>query len=118
MEFKAIKPPLSKVAFTPLFTYWVIRVKMPLRFIDDRYISPGDHCARIFPKRGVVLLTEDMLDDLKGTAITLQWFRTRAKEIAKSTRQSTPWHLMLPPKIIEWLETRLDDENYSEQHGL
>jgi chromo domain-containing protein 1 len=109
------------VVFAPSFNFWVISVKAPLHMMDDRYLLPGDHCARIFPKRGVVLLTEDMLKDLKGTAITLQWFRNRYKELAKPSnpaKQSTPWHLMLPPRILEWLDKRLDDESYSQEHEL
>jgi chromo domain-containing protein 1 len=110
-----MQPPLTKLLSESKFNFWVMRLNTPLQLMDDRYCSANDHCTRIFPKRGLLLLTEDMLKDLKGTAITLQWIRHRFNS---GSNTSTPWHLMLPPRIIEWLERRLNDERCSKDHGL
>lgn len=83
--------------------------------MDDRYCSPSDHCTRIFPKDGMILLTQDMLEkDLKGVAVIIQWLRLKFTKKSSSDR----YHLMLHPGILGWIERRLDDENFSKDHGL
>lgn len=90
----------------------MVRIQRPLELVDPRYCSPSDHRLRIFPYGGVILLTEDVLTDLKGVAVTLQWIRNANKHKRKS------WTLMFPPRILEWIEMRLGDENHSQDHGL
>lgn len=82
--------------------------------MDERYFSLSNHCTRMFLKDGVILITEDMLGDLKNFAITLQWLRHRMK----TKQPSTTYHFMLHPGIMEWIEKRLGDENFTKDHGL
>ncbi|KAJ5229255.1 hypothetical protein N7489_009963 [Penicillium chrysogenum] len=110
--YDTLQPPLNSVLPTNSFNFWIVRIQRPLELVDPRYCSPGDHGLRIFPYGGVILLTEDMLTDLKGVAVTLQWIRN----INKYKRRS--WTLMLPPGILEWIERRLSDKKYSQDHGL
>lgn len=102
------------VLHNALFNYWVIRITRPLQLMDERYFSSSEHCTRIFLRDGVILLTEDMLGDLKSLAITLQWLRQRLQ----TKQSSTTYHFMLHPGIMEWLEKRLDDESFAKDHGL
>ncbi|CAG8029709.1 unnamed protein product [Penicillium nalgiovense] len=110
--YDTLQPPLNSVLPTNSFNFWIVRIQGPLELVDPRYCSPGDHGLRIFPYGGVILLTEDMLSDLKGVAVTLQWIRN----INKYKRKT--WTLMLPPGILEWIERRLSDKKHSQDHGL
>ncbi|KAL2703769.1 hypothetical protein AAEP93_004840 [Penicillium crustosum] len=110
--YDMLRPTLNSVLPTHSFNFWIVRIQTPLKLVDPRYYSPGDHHLRIFPYGGVILLTEDMLTDLKGVAVTLQWIRSANKYKCKS------WTLMFFPGILEWIERRLDDENHSQDHGL
>ncbi|KAJ5870291.1 hypothetical protein N7455_005232 [Penicillium solitum] len=110
--YDMLRPTLNSVLPTHSFNFWIVRIQTPLELVDPRYCSPGDHHLRIFPYGGVILLTEDVLTDLKGVAVTLQWIRSANKHKRKS------WTLMFFPGILEWIERRLDDENHSQDHGL
>ncbi|KAJ5529497.1 hypothetical protein N7527_002890 [Penicillium freii] len=110
--YDMLRPTLNSVLPTNSFNFWIVRIQTPLELVDPRYCSPGDHHLRIFPYGGVILLTEDMLTDLKGVAVTLQWIRSANKHKRKS------WTLMFFPGILEWIERMLDDENHSQDHGL
>ncbi|KAJ5607830.1 hypothetical protein N7537_004449 [Penicillium hordei] len=110
--YDMLRPALNSVLPTNSFNFWIVRIQSPLELVDPRYCSPSDHHLRIFPYGGVILLTEDVLTDLKGVAVTLQWIRSVNKHKRKS------WTLMLFPGILEWIERRLDDENHSQDHGL
>ncbi|KAJ6179711.1 hypothetical protein N7519_010172 [Penicillium mononematosum] len=110
--YDTLQPPLNSVLPTNSFNFWIVRIQRPLELVDPRYCSPGDHGLCIFPYGGVILLTEDMLTDLKGVAVTLQWIRN----INKYKRRS--WTLMLPPGILEWIERRLSDKKHSQDHEL
>lgn len=110
--YDMLRPTLNSVLPTHSFNFWIVRIQTPLKLVDPRYYSPGDHHLRIFPYGGVIFLTEDMLTDLKGVAVTLQWIRSANKYKRKS------WTLMFFPGILEWIERRLDDENHSQDHGL
>ncbi|CAG8890588.1 unnamed protein product [Penicillium egyptiacum] len=110
--YDTLHPPLNSVLPTNPFNFWIVRIQRPLELVDPRYCSPSDHGLRIFPHGGVILLTEDVLTDLKGVAVTLQWIRN----VNKNKRKS--WTLMLPPGILDWIERRLSDENHSQDHGL
>ena len=109
-----MQPPLSRALRSAGFNFWVIRVKHPLQTMDDRYCLPDDHCTRILLKDVVILLTEDMLGDLKGTAILLQWIRNKEKLKAHSVAH----HIMLHPGVMEWIERRLDDDRFLKDHAL
>ncbi|OQE42055.1 hypothetical protein PENCOP_c004G05776 [Penicillium coprophilum] len=110
--YDTLQPPLNSLLPLNSFNYWIVRIRRPLELVDPRYCSPGDHYLRIFPYGGVILLTEDVLTDLKGVAVTLQWIRNANRNKRKS------WTLMFPPGILDWIEKRLDDENHSQNHGL
>ncbi|KGO77725.1 Chromo domain/shadow [Penicillium italicum] len=110
--YDALRPSLNSVLPLHSFNFWIVRIQRPLELVDPRYCSPSDHHLRIFPYGGVILLTEDMLADLKGVAVTLQWIRSVNKHKRKS------WTLMFPPGILEWIERRLGDENHSQDYGL
>ncbi|KAJ5502545.1 Chromo domain/shadow [Penicillium fimorum] len=110
--YDTLQPPLNSVLPAHSFNYWIVRIRRPLELVDPRYCSPSDHHLRIFPYGGVILLTEDVLTDLKGVVVTLQWIRNANRNKRKS------WTLMFPPRILEWIERRLDDENHSKEHGL
>ncbi|KAJ5373021.1 Chromo domain/shadow [Penicillium concentricum] len=112
VRYDTLQPPLNSVLPTHSFNYWIVRIRRPLELVDPRFCSPSDHHLRIFPYGGVILLTEDVLTDLKGVAVTLQWIRNANRNKRKS------WTLMFPPRILEWIERRLDDENHSQDHGL
>lgn len=110
--YDMLRPALNSVLPLNSFNFWIIRIESPLQLVDPRYCSPGDHHLRIFPYGGVILLTEDMLTDLEGVAVTLQWIRSA------NMNKRKPWTLMFFPGILEWIERRLDDENHSQDHGL
>ncbi|KAJ9486154.1 hypothetical protein VN97_g7182 [Penicillium thymicola] len=110
--YDMLRPALNSVLPLNSFNFWIIRIESPLQLVDPRYCSPGDHHLRIFPYGGVILLTEDMLTDLEGVAVTLQWIRSA------NVNKRKPWTLMFFPGILEWIERRLDDENNSQDHGL
>lgn len=110
--YDMLRPTLNSVLPTHSFNFWIVRIQTPLELVDPRYCSPGDHHLRIFPYGGVILLTEDVLADLKGVAVTLQWIRSANRHKRKS------WTLMFFPGILEWIERRLDDENHLQDHGL
>ncbi|KAJ5790890.1 Chromo domain/shadow [Penicillium psychrosexuale] len=110
--YDTLQPPLNSVLPAHSFNFWMVRIQRPLELVDPRYCSPSDHRLRIFPYGGVILLTEDVLTDLKGVAVTLQWIRNANKHKRKS------WTLMFPPRILEWIEMRLGNENHSQDHGL
>ncbi|KAJ5447244.1 Chromo domain/shadow [Penicillium cf. griseofulvum] len=110
--YDTLLPPLNSFLPTNSFNYWIVRIRRPLELVDPRYCSPGDYHLRIFPYGGVILLTEDVLTNLKGVAITLQWIRNANRNKRRS------WTLMFHPGIVEWIERRLDDEHHSQDHGL
>ncbi|KAJ5787684.1 Chromo domain/shadow [Penicillium paradoxum] len=108
--YDTLQPPLSSV-LENLFNFWVVRIHRPLEFGNPRLCPSSHHSLRVFPHgRGVILLTQDMLMNLEGVAVTLQWLRF--------INQRKSWTLMLPPRILEWIESRLDDEQYSQDHAL
>ncbi|KAJ5963925.1 uncharacterized protein N7479_003801 [Penicillium vulpinum] len=110
--YDTLQPPLNSFLPSNSFNLWIVRIVRPLELVDPCYCSPNAHHLRIFPYGGVILLTEDVLTDLKGVAVTLQWLRNANRRKRKS------WTLMLSPRILEWIECRLDDENHSQDHGL
>ncbi|CAG8326575.1 unnamed protein product [Penicillium salamii] len=113
-KYADMRPPPAGAFQNPFFNFWVVRVKDRLRDMQGRYCSPGGHCTRIFPGDGVILLTEYMLEDLKRTAIVLQWIRARQGSKASPDIK----HIMLHPGVMEWIGKRLGDERFVKDHAV
>ncbi|CAG8935805.1 unnamed protein product [Penicillium salamii] len=113
-KYAALRPHLTKALQYPLLNFWVVRVKERLRGMQGRFFSPGGHCTRIFPGDGVILLTEDMLGDLRRTAIILQWIREQQGPKASPDIR----HIMLHPRVMEWIKKRLGDQRFVENHRV
>ncbi|CAG7954683.1 unnamed protein product [Penicillium salamii] len=113
-KYAALQPRLIQALQYPSLNFWVVRVEERLWDMPSQFFSPGDHCTRIFPGDGVILLTEDMLGDLKRTAILLQWIREQQGPKASPDVR----HIMLHPGVMEWIRKRLGDERLAKDHAV
>jgi hypothetical protein len=80
----------------------------------DQYFSgESAHFEWIFPvgKWKSVLITEDVFSDLQGTLALIRWFY---EYLVHAPRLSNP-KLMLPPGIMQYLDTRLEKPGLSEE---
>ncbi|KAJ5115309.1 hypothetical protein NUU61_001068 [Penicillium alfredii] len=103
-DYHKLRPMIREEVPNDSLNVWSIRLLRPLQLPDLRYCSPGTHMQRIFPKDRIFLVTEDVLADLKGTAILLRWFYQSQRPGRR------PWKIMFFPDIMGWLERKLSSE--------
>ncbi|KAJ5761031.1 hypothetical protein N7520_008187 [Penicillium odoratum] len=106
-QYESLRPKIRSYLWKDNHNFWTVRLRRPLDLPDLRYCSEGSHIQAIFPHSSAILLTEDVVQDLKRAAMIVCWFYH--KHISSKTPVTSK--LVLCPDFMTKLEKRLDNPN-------
>ncbi|KAL1952486.1 hypothetical protein VTO42DRAFT_5192 [Malbranchea cinnamomea] len=87
-------PKLNKLLQQPSFNIFNISLRQPIEGTTD------SHLKRLFPRGGVILMTEDFIvDETTHALLVMEWFANFAKP---------DWKIFFRPNIQQWLYSLFD----------
>lgn len=75
--------------------------------LDNRFFPEGSYCQPIFSRGGAFLITEDVFQDLRYSAMLVCWFHFHQKA------NPGQFKLVLFPGVLASLEKRFDEPTAS-----
>lgn len=96
-----MRPGIRKCLLPETFNIWRFRLRHKLQQTDPRGIYAGDHCQRLFPAGGLILVAEDTFQDPETTAILIYWLNAFLK-VEKN------YKMILPPDAWNRLKEKLE----------
>ncbi|KAJ5132992.1 hypothetical protein N7448_007150, partial [Penicillium atrosanguineum] len=104
-------PRIREPLWSSRYNFWNYRLSKPLQTADPFFCGEGAHFEPIFTVGHSFLFTEDVFGDLKRALSLIKWFYNM---ISTSPRVLN-YKLMLPPGIMQYLDSRLDQPDLSEE---
>ncbi|KAJ5925626.1 hypothetical protein N7454_008265 [Penicillium verhagenii] len=106
-RYETLRPKIRSFQWKPHFNFWSIRLQRPLDQPDLQHCHEGSHIQSLFPSSTAMLLTEDVLRDMKRAAMIICWFYHR--RLLAGPEGSKPSKLVLWPNVLTQLDKKLDD---------